>query len=162
MKNLKKIIAAVLLTVMAMGVLTACGDPVASDFEKFLNTDMVDINANYDKLKEEMTKWDKFETVDEISNSVNNVILPNINDSMEKLAAITPETDEVKEIKAKYEKVLKTYKEGYEIMLDYCATNDDAKADEANTKIDEAIGYLNEYNAALEALAKEKDMQIEY
>ena len=47
-------------------------------------------------------------------------------------------------------------------MLDYCAANDDAKADEANKKIDEAIGYLNEYNAALEALAKEKDMQIEY
>lgn len=162
MKNLKKIIAAVLLTVMAMSILTSCGDTVASEFEKFLNTDMVDINANYEKLKEEMTNWNNFETVDEIANSINTVILPNINESMEKLAAIELETDEVKEIKAKYEKVLSTYKEGYEIMLDYCATNDEAKADEANQKIDEGVNYLNEYNAALETLAKEKDMQIEY
>ena len=162
MKNLKKVIAVVLSAIMAMCILTACGDPVASEFETFLNTDMVDINANYEKLKEEMTKWDNFKTVDEISNSINNVILPDINDSMEKLAAINPETDEVKEIKSKYEKVLNAYKEGYEIMLDYCATNDDSKVEEANKKIEEGVNYLNEYNSALEALAKEKDMQIEY
>ena len=61
--------------IMVIGMLTGCGgDPVADDFEKFLNTDMVDVNANYDKIKEETAKWGDLETNEEIKDSINNGI----------------------------------------------------------------------------------------
>ena len=63
MKSFKKVMAGMLMGIMVIGMLTGCGgDPVADDFEKFLNTDMVDVNANYDKIKEESAKWGDLET----------------------------------------------------------------------------------------------------
>lgn len=163
MKNLKKIMAGMLLGIMVVGMLTGCGgDPVADDFEKFLNTDMVDVNANYEKLKEESAKWGDLETNEEIKDSINNVVMPNLDDTLDKLSKIKPETDEVKDIKAKYVKVIETYKEGYAKMLEACDTNDEQTVTEATEKIDEGINLLDEYNNALESLAKEKDMKIEY
>lgn len=163
MKNLKKIVVGMLLGMMVVGMLTGCGgDPVADDFEKFLNTDMVDVNANYEKLKEESAKWGDLETNEEIKDSINNVIMPNLDDTLDKLSKIKPETDEVKDIKAKYVKVIEAYKEGYTKMLEACDTNDEQTVTEATEKIDEGIKLLDEYNNALESLAKEKDMKIEY
>lgn len=131
-------------------------------FEKFLNTDMVDVNANYDKIKEESAKWGDLETNEEIKDSINNGIMPNIDDSLDKLSKIKPETDEVKAIKEKYVKVMEAYKEGYTKMLEACDTNDEQTVTEATEKIDEGIKLLDDYNNALESLAKEKDMKIEY
>lgn len=130
--------------------------------EKFLNTDMVDVNANYDKIKEESAKWGDLETNEEIKDSINNGIMPNIDDSLDKLSKIKPETDEVKAIKEKYVKVMEAYKEGYTKMLEACDTNDEQTVTEATEKIDEGIKLLDDYNKALESLAKEKDMKIEY
>ena len=151
MKSFKKVMAGMLM-----------GDPVADDFEKFLNTDMVDVNANYDKIKEESAKWGDLETNEEIKDSINNGIMPNIDDSLDKLSKIKPETDEVKAIKEKYVKVMEAYKEGYTKMLEACDTNDEQTVTEATEKIDEGIKLLDDYNNALESLAKEKDMKIEY
>ena len=137
-------------------------EEVADDFEKFLNTDMVDVNANYDKIKEESAKWGDLETNEEIKDSINNGIMPNIDDSLDKLSKIKPETDEVKAIKEKYVKVMEAYKEGYTKMLEACDTNDEQTVTEATEKIDEGIKLLDDYNNALESLAKEKDMKIEY
>lgn len=163
MKNLKKIMAGMLLGIMVVGMLTGCGsDPVAEDFEKFLNTDMADVNANYEKFKEESAKWGDLETNEEIKDSINNVIMPNLDDTLDKLSKIKPETDEVKDIKAKYVKVIEAYKEGYTKMLEACDTDDEQTVTEATEKIDEGIKFLDEYNNALESLAKEKDMKVEY
>ena len=142
MKSFKKVMAGMLMGIMVIGMLTGCGgDPVADDFEKFLNTDMVDVNANYDKIKEESAKWGDLETNEEIKDSI---------------------TDEVKAIKEKYVKVMEAYKEGYTKMLEACDTNDEQTVTEATEKIDEGIKLLDDYNNALESLAKEKDMKIEY
>ena len=154
MKSFKKVMAGMLMGIMVIGMLTGCGgDPVADDFEKFLNTDMVDVNANYDKIKEESAKWGDLETNEEIKDSINNGIMPNIDDSLDKLSKIKPE---------KYVKVMEAYKEGYTKMLEACDTNDEQTVTEATEKIDEGIKLLDDYNNALESLAKEKDMKIEY
>ena len=122
MKSFKKVMAGMLMGIMVIGMLTGCGgDPVADDFEKFLNTDMVDVNANYDKIKEESAKWGDLETNEEIKDSINNTK-----------------------------------------MLEACDTNDEQTITEATEKIDEGIKLLDDYNKALESLAKEKDMKIEY
>lgn len=160
---IKKVTAAAAALAMAAAMLTGCGgDPVADEFEQFLNTDMVEINANYDKLKEENSKFENFQTDDEFKDSISNVILPNIADSMDKLSKIQPETAEVKDLKDKYQKVLTTYKDAYETLLESFNTGDEELVTTASNKIDEGVKQLDEYNAALEALAKDKGMEIEY
>ncbi len=163
MKNLKKIMVGILMLIMALGTLTGCGsDPVADEFEKYLNTDMVDVNANYEKIKTESGKWESLETNEAIAENINKEIIPTIDDSLEKLSKMNLQTEEVKAIKTKYEKVMTTYKEGYNKMLEALSTGDENTVNAATAKIDEGIKLLDEYNKALEALASEKDMKIEY
>ena len=163
MKKLVKIVLGIVASAMVIGALSGCmSDPVADDFTKFMNEDMVEVNANYEALKAESGKWESFETNEEMTNSISNVILPNINESLDKLAAIEPQTDEVKAIKDLYVKMLNTYKEGYEIMLEACNTDDETLVDQASAKIEEGLKLLGEYNSALEKLAKEKDLEVQY
>lgn len=160
---MKKMITALLAMLMALGMLTGCGsDPVAEELEKFLNTDMVEVNAKYEDLKTEMTKWDSLEDDAALIASLKGTVLPNINESLELLSKIELQTEEVKEIKAKYKKVLDTYKEGYQGMLSAAEAGNEEAAETAGEKITEGIQHLDVYNKALEDLAKEKNMEIEY
>ena len=160
MKKLVKFVLGIVASAMVIGALSGCmSDPVADDFTKFMNEDMVEVNANYEALKAESGKWESFETNEEMTNSISNVILPNINESLDKLAAIEPQTDEVKAIKDLYVKMLNTYKEGYGIMLEACNTDDE-------TLVDQALEYPNPedpkaFTLALK-LAKEKDLEVQY
>ncbi len=160
---MKKLIAIFLTMIMALGMLTGCGsDPVKEELEKFLNTDMVEINAKYDDLKAEMAKWDSFEDDKDIIASLKNTVLPNINDSLDLLSKIELNTEEVKAIKEKYKKVLETYKIGFQSMMTTAEAGDIDGIEAATEKIDEGVKLLDDYNKALEALAKEKDMEIQY
>jgi len=58
--------------------------------------------------------------------------------------------------------MLDTYKEGYQGMLSAAEAGDAAAAETAGAKLDEGVKLLDEYNKALEALAKEKNMEISY
>jgi hypothetical protein len=160
---MKKTMILLLAMVMAIGVLTGCGtDPVAVELEKFLNTDMVEINAKYEDLKKEVAKWDSLEDDAALVASNKGTVLPNIDACLELLSKIELQTEDVKEIKAKYQKVLEVYKEGYQSMQSAAEAGDAAAVEAAGAKIDEGIKLLDEYNKALEALAKEKDMKVEY
>jgi len=160
---MKKIIMILLAMVMAIGLLTGCGsDPVAKELEKFLNTDMVEANAKYEDLKKEMAKWEKLEDDAALIASLKNTVMPNINESLDLVSKIELQTEEVKAIKGKYKKMLDTYKEGYQGMLSAAEAGDAAAAETAGAKLDEGVKLLDEYNKALEALAKEKNMEISY
>lgn len=163
MKNLKKIMAGILTLIMALSMLTGCvSDPVADELEKYLNTDMVDVNANYEKIKTESGKWENLETDEAIVESINKEIIPTIDDSLDKLSKIELQTEEVKEVKSKYEKAMTTYKEGYNKILESLDSGDENTINDATAKIEEAIELIDEYNKALESLASEKGMKIEY
>jgi len=160
---MKKTIIVLLSIVMAFGVLTGCvSDPVAEELEKFLNTDMVEINAKYKDLKAEVGKWSNLEDDAALAASIKETVLPNIDSSLELLSKIQLQTDEVKEIKAKYQKVLEVYKEGYQIMQSAAEKGDETTAKTAEAKIEEGVKLLDEYNKSVEALAAEKDMTVEY
>lgn len=160
---MKKMIMSLLAMVMMVGILTGCGtDPVAEEFKKFLNTDMVEVNAKYEALKAEMKKWSSLSNDAALIASLKNTVLPNINGSLELLSKIELQTEEVKAIKVKYKKVLDTYKEGYQGMLSAAEKGDAAGIETAGAKLDEGMKLLDDYNKALETLAKEKNMKIEY
>jgi len=141
---MKKIMALLLAVLMMMVMLTGCGnDPVAEDLEKFINTDMVEVNAKYEDLKAEMNKWDSIKDDQGLISSIKDNVLPNIEESLELLSQIEPKTEEVKAIKEKYKKVLDSYKEGYQGILSALETNEEAAVEEAGKKIDEGVKYLD-------------------
>ena len=159
---MKKIITCLFALIMGLSLLTGCGDAVADEFETFLNTDMVEINAKYEDLKTELTKWSNFETDVEMIDSLKNVIIPNIDEELAMLDAIELTTDEVKEIKAKFKTMLDKYKEGYELMLTALEASDAEALEKGLSVVQEGLTALEEYNKALESLATEKGMTVQY
>ncbi|MBE7037893.1 MAG: hypothetical protein E7404_03210 [Ruminococcaceae bacterium] len=159
---MKKIVSLLLVLVMAFTLLTGCSDPVYDEFENFLNVEMVETNANYEKITAEAGKWEKFEEDAQLEASLKDVMLPLVEDSLERLGKISLETEEVKEIKAKYVKVMEAYKEGFTLILESIQKQDADKMNEGNEKINEGISLLDEYNKALETMAEKVGAEIEY
>lgn len=161
---MKRTLALLLLVVLSVTILTGCGNAVFDDFENFLNVEMVDVNENYEKIKTETGRWENFADDDNeaFENSLENVLLPLIDDSLSKLEKITPETDEVIAVKDKYVEVMEAYKEAFEDVLEGFREFDEDKILSGNEKLDKGVKLLDEYNAALEALAEEVGAEIEY
>lgn len=160
---MKRIMTTLLAMVMMIAMLTGCGsDPVAEELEKFLNQDMVAVNAKYEELKAEMNKWDSLEDDAALIASLKGNVLPNIDESLAMLSKIDLQTEELKAIKEKYQKMLEAYKEGFQIMLSAAEAGDEAGVEASGVKIDEGIKLLDEYSKALEDLAKEKNMEVTY
>lgn len=159
---MKKLLSILLMVVLATAVLTGCSDPVYDDLSNFLNVQMVEVNADYENIKAEITVWETLEDDAALAKSLNEVLIPIVDSSLAKLEAINPETEEVKEIKAKYVKVMDAYKEGFMTLAEGCVTQDDATINAGTEKIGEAVELLDEYNLALEALATEVGAEIEY
>ena len=159
---MKKFTALLIAAVMMLASLTGCSNAAYDDFQNFLNVEMVEVNANYDKLLEELTVWDTLEYDAEIAEFIKASLIPLVDDSLAKLTKINPETDEVKEIKAKYVKVMEAYKAAFEDMYTAFSTGDEAVLEEGNAHLDEGMVLLDEYNAALETLAAEVGAEIQY
>ena len=159
---MKRILALLLMLVMSVTVLTGCSDPIYDDLENFLNIEMTEVNADYEKVKAEVGTWETLEDDAAIAKSLNDVLLPLINSSLAKLEDINPETEEVKGIKTKYVKVMEAYKKGFEALSEGCETQDEATINAGYESIGKAVELLDEYNKALEELAKEHGAEIEY
>ena len=160
---MKKIFALLLMAVMSITLLTGCGsDPVYDDLTNYLNVEMVEVNADYAKITEEVGKWETYETDAELAKSINDILLPLVNGSLEKLEGVNPETAEVKELKEKYVGVMNAYKKGFEALYEGCETQDPATIQEGNDSINEGVALLDDYNASLEELAARFAAEIEY
>jgi len=159
---MKKLLAILLMLVMAVGVLAGCSDPVYDDLENFLNVEMTEVNADYEALKAELGKWESFEDDAALLVNINEALLPIVDGSLAKLKEINPATEEVKALKDKYVKVMEAYKEGFTALAKGCETQEDADIEAGNAGIEKALQLLDEYNKGLEELAKEHGAEIEY
>ncbi|MBE7021379.1 MAG: hypothetical protein E7411_08125 [Ruminococcaceae bacterium] len=159
---MKKLLALLLMAVLTLTLLTGCSDPVYDDLSNFLNVQMVEVNADYEKLKTEIANVDAAPDDAALKVAIDTKVLPLIKGSLEKLSAITVETEEVKAVKDKYVKVMETYKEGFEALSKGCETQAEETITAGTNAINKAIELLDEYNKALEELAKEHGGEIEY
>ena len=160
---MKKLLALLLMVVMSVTLLAGCGtDPVYEDLSNFLNVEMVEVNAEYEKLTAEVGTWETLEDDVAIKKSIDNTLLPLVNGSLEKLSGINPETEEVKTIKDKYVKMMDAYKASFEALSEGCETQDEATINTGNEKLEEALELLDDYNKSLEELAKEHGSEVEY
>ena len=159
---MKKYIALLLVAVMSLALLTACGNTVYDEFENYINVEVAKVNENYTKVTEEAGKWAEFEEDAQLVASINDTMLPLVEESLEILGKIAPESEEVKDIHNKYIKVWDAYKEGFTLVLEGFEAQDEEKVAAGNEKLTEGISNLDEYNAALNALAEELGGEIEY
>lgn len=159
---MKKLLALALMAVMVITLFAGCSDPLYDDFENFLNVEMEDVNANYENIKAEVNKWEEATDEAALTTSLKDVLLPLVNDSLAKLDAIAPATEEVNALKAKYVEVMEAYKAGFEGFLEGIETQNPDKVTEGEASISAGIALLDEYNAALEALATEVGGEISY
>ena len=159
---MKKLLALLLTVVMFAAFLTGCSDPVYDDLEAFLNVKMADVNADYEKITAEVGTWETLEDDTAIAKSINDTLLPLVYKSLENLKNINPATNEVKAIKDKYVKVMEAYKAGFEALAEGCETQEEATINAGNESLAKGIELLDEYNKALEDLAKEHGSEIEY
>jgi len=159
---MRKLLAVLLVALMSFTLLAGCSNPLYDDLENFLNVEMKEVNADYEKIKAEVATWENLKDDAALAKSLNEVLLPLVNGSLTKLEAVNPATEEVKELKAKYAKVMDAYKIGFEALAKGCDTQDQATIAAGNESLNQGIAFLDEYNAALEALAKEVGAEIEY
>ena len=159
---MKKLLALLLTVVMFAAFLTGSSDPVYDDLEAFLNVKMADVNADYEKITAEVGTWETLEDDTAIAKSINDTLLPLVYKSLENLKNINPATNEVKAIKDKYVKVMEAYKAGFEALAEGCETQEEATINAGNESLAKGIELLDEYNKALEDLAKELGSEIEY
>lgn len=159
---MKKVLAFLLLAVMALTVFTSCGNTVYDDLENFVNVSMKKVNENYEKIKSELAMWEQLETEADLEASIKDVLLPLIEDSLKELDAIAPETDEVKDLKAKYVKVMEAYKDGFNDCLTGVQQLDEDMMLSGQDKISDGLVLLDEYNTALKTIADEVGAKVEY
>jgi len=161
MKNFKKLVAGIVTLVVGISVLAGCSNPVADELENFVNVQTVEVNAIYEEITAEAGTWESLESEEDVLKSVKDVLIPKTEEGLKLLNAVEVTTPEVQEIKAKYVKVFEAYKEGFGMMLTALENLDEAMMTESAAKLEEGITALNEYNAALKALAEENGLTIE-
>lgn len=159
---MKKLLALLITVVMSFTLLAGCGDPVFDDFENYLNVEMKEINTNYDAITEETGKWANMEEDAELVSSLQDILLPTVEDSLNRLKNVTTETEEVKALKDKYVEVMEAYKAGFEDILAGIQAVDEDKMNAGTEKVEKGMELLDEYNEGLEKLAEEFDAEIEY
>lgn len=161
---MKRILSLVLVALMSVTLLVGCGeatDPIYEDLSNFLNVEMVDVNANHDKIAQAYNVMTTLEDDAAIAEAIQ-AILPVINDSIEKVEAITPATDEVLVLKETYASLMEAYKGGFEALLAGCETQDDAVIQSGVELMNIAAEILDTYNQSVEELAAEHGGEVEY
>lgn len=68
----------------------------AAALKKFINTDMTAVYEYYEKIRAEVATWEDISADAVFEVSINDRLLPVVNDSLEKLGKIMPETERVR------------------------------------------------------------------
>ncbi len=158
---MKKFAALVLSVLLCTVFISGCGtDGVSEELEQFLNVDMIESNKLHSEISEETKKWEAFTKDKEAIESIEEVLIPAFDGVLKNLSAIKLETEEVKEIKEKYQQSMSTYKEGYNLFLEAFTAGNAELASKASAKIREAEELLTQYNGLIETLAEEKDLDL--
>lgn len=134
---------------------------VADDLENYMNVEMAEINESFKTISDEISAWDT-DNVEGIISNISDVLLPIIEDALDKIEEVSPATEEVQGLKNMYEDVLLAYSDGFASIIEAYENDDETAMDEALEKTSDAMDLVGEYNAALEELAKANGMTVEY
>jgi len=162
MKN-QKVVTLVGIIIVLCAIFTSCKtDPVNTDLMSYVNEKLpaiAELETTIGKDYESVT-GEKFVDDDTLSKKLKDVIIPNSSKLIENSQAVIPETEEVKQVHAKYISSIKTQHEGLVLLLSGAQKHDSSKVDAANEKLSQASKISEEYNSDLNALAKDHNVEI--
>ena len=169
----KKLLRGIIVAVMGV-MLCACGSngsnttteaeasPVVSDFVEFMNTELPPVVA---KETEAMAAYNKYftgETVDAAAllQEMNNTVIPDYNEFLSDLEAITVETDEVKKIYEAYSEAMKLQYDGLCKMEQALRNSDTDMQTEAVGLFNDARNKYSTYQILVKELADKYGIKL--
>lgn len=165
---MKKLTALILTLVMSLSILSGCAsDPVEEELLQFINVDMQEVIAKRRDLINELEAWEDL-TDEEIMVHIEDIIWPNIEQALAMLDEIRPKTEQVRALKDKNKKAWEKAQEAFEILwLAGLSMQNETLPSLAEYKMmqdtmNEASNLFDEYEQALQDLAAEKNIELEY
>ena len=159
---MKKTLALILALAMSLTLLTSCAsDPVADELEKFVNTDLAEVNPLFQEIVTEAASISEEDDANAMLKSLNETLIPKCDKVSELLSKITLETEEVKALRDKFASAIALYKEGFELYVDGLKTDNVDTVTKGTEKLADGVELINEYNEATTALAEEKGFEYE-
>lgn len=143
------VISNILIAVLLL--LTACGNSEVNEFEKFVNTQIPQIESVYKDITAEIGKWVNLESDDEWAASINTLI-PKCDEALEMLSKIDSDSEEITAVKTRFVKAIELYKEAFVQILEAIEKADEEIMLKGDAKLAESLDAYDEYLSALEDL----------
>lgn len=164
-KSKKKLIGIIIAVIAVIIVILAVtgSDEVSDDLLKFLNEDMQSVIDDREEVMELYEKWPELaekEDIEGVYTLLADEILPKVDEILEQLEKVNPQTDEVKELKSLNVEGFTLLKEGGEKMIRSFNDFDEDGIDEGSDMVADGMEKINEYDKKLEELAKEHDIEL--
>lgn len=134
--------------------------PAKSDLTNLLNKNNEVINANTKIINDELGKFSSYTSVGQYQVSIETIIVPKINESIQILQNTELKTEEGKALRQEYIQALETYKQGVELALTALQNNDMAKLNEVQTMFTQANSGIASFNKHAQELADKYHLNI--
>lgn len=134
--------------------------PAKSDLTNLLNKNNEVINANTKIINDELGKFSSYTSVGQYQVSIETIIVPKINESIQILQSTELKTEEGKALRQEYIQALETYKQGVELALTALQNNDMAKLNEVQTMFTQANAGIASFNKHAQELADKYHLNI--
>lgn len=169
----KRLLMGIITVVMGI-MLCACGNsgsdttteaavsPVVSDFVEFMNTELPPVVAKETEAMAAYNKYFNGGTVDTAAllEELNNTVIPDYNEFLSDLEAITVETDEVKKIYDAYSEAMKLQYDGLCKMEQALRNNDTDMQTEAVGLFNDARDKYSTYQILVKELADKYGIKL--
>jgi len=151
-----------LILLMVFILLVGCSNPVQDDLLTYLNEDLAEL---YELEAEAIEKYesvtganytDDFVLYDALTVE----IIPIYSEFASQLESIEPETEEVQQAHDTYLRAVGLYREAFDLLVIAIEEQDEVKVDQVNEKLAHASQVMDEYNALVEVVAEENDVEI--
>lgn len=143
-------------------LLTSCGkDTKAQALEKFANQDMAKINVAYNHFAKDYAASPSYaEGMELYANYVNDTLLKQLDDIIKQTQAIKTDQKEIKDLKEKYLKAMKGYRQALTQCATAAAAQDTQALEQARSEISSVGTDLQAYNDSLRLLAKKYKLTV--
>lgn len=159
---IKKVLAAISTFLMCITMLIGCGksDPVQEDLINYINNEKPTLVEYENKVTTEYTACTTQFPVDNVTLAakLKDTVIPATEELLTKAKAITPATEEVNKLHAKYIAVVTEQLEGFNLLLEAAQNSDKTLVATVDEKLTHADTVSKEYLADMDALKKKHNI----
>jgi hypothetical protein len=159
---MKKLLSICLLFTVLFSFTGCSEDKVQKDLLNYINKEMKPLAKVEEQIiaEYESETGDNYTDDESLYNALNDSIIPQYNDFIEQIEAITPETPEVTKVHNVYIDAANTQAAAFVQALGALENQDLDAMSEVNEKLSKARAGMRDYSLQLEELAKEHNVEF--